>query len=175
MQNYVKELNNFYLKNAAFWEDDFSWEGFSWIANDDCDQSIIAFRRIDNNKKEIIAVCNFVPVERNFYRIGVPFSGVYTRVFSSDDAKYGGSGSGSEKVTSKRIPIHGYENSIEQIKEQLESRELVKIKVLKNCDLSAKDMAQTIAELTNSEVVQVMGEKITLYKFSTKKGVEHVL
>lgn len=113
MQNYVKELNNFYLKNAAFWEDDFSWEGFSWIANDDCDQSIIAFRRIDNNKKEIIAVCNFVPVERNFYRIGVPFSGVYTRVFSSDDAKYGGSGSGSEKVTSKRIPIHGYENSIE--------------------------------------------------------------
>ena len=73
------------------------------------------------------------------------------------------------------IGKNGYENSIEQIKEQLESRELVKIKVLKNCDLSAKDMAQTIAELTNSEVVQVMGEKITLYKFSTKKGVEHVL
>ena len=113
MQNFVKELNRFYLDNSPLWEIDFSWEGFKWISHDDYNQSIIVFRRIDKSGKELIIVCNFVPVSRTDYRIGVPFKGSYKRVFCSDDVKYGGlteplkSGFKSEK-----IPFHGYDYSM---------------------------------------------------------------
>ncbi len=90
MLQFVKDLNKFYLKTNAFWEIDYSWEGFSWISNDDNSQSIISFRRIDKQGNEIICVCNFVPVGRSDYRIGVPRKGSYRQVFSSDLKKYGG-------------------------------------------------------------------------------------
>ena len=63
----------------------------SLISNDDNTQSIIAFRRMNKKGEEIIAVCNFVPVAREDYRIGVPVAGSYKRIFCSDDVKYGGS------------------------------------------------------------------------------------
>ena len=72
LQNFSAELNKFYMENSPLWQNDDSWGGFSWISNDDYKQSVIAFRRIDDNGDEIVAVCNFVPVERNDYRIGVP-------------------------------------------------------------------------------------------------------
>ncbi len=90
MQQYVKELNNFYKNNSPLWEDDFSWDGFSWISNDDNDQSVIAFRRINKKKEEIIAVCNFVPVSREKYRIGVPEDCDYEVVLNSDWKRFGG-------------------------------------------------------------------------------------
>ena len=113
MASYVRDLNKFYLKNKPFWEIDYSWEGFSWISNDDYTQSIISFRRIDKEGNEIICVCNFVPVARENYRIGVPKKGTYKQIFSSDLAQYGGT---SEKLTSyksENVAMHGYENSIE--------------------------------------------------------------
>ena len=91
MKKFTSELNKFYLDNSQLWEVDYSWEGFKWISNDDNTQSIIAFRRINKDGDEIIAVCNFVPVGRENYRIGVPVSGSYKRIFCSDDVKYGGS------------------------------------------------------------------------------------
>lgn len=112
MQQYVKDLNKFYLKNDEFWQIDYSWEGFSWISNDDCNQSIISFRRINKNGDEIICVCNFVPVSRSDYRIGVPNSGVYKTVFTTDDEKYGGNGGVEVSYKSEPKPMHGYENSI---------------------------------------------------------------
>ena len=72
MQNYVKDLNKFYLDNAPLWENDTDWSGFSWIACDDYEKSIVAFRRIDKNGNELVVVCNFCPVERTNSRIGVP-------------------------------------------------------------------------------------------------------
>ena len=113
MQEYTKDLNNFYLKNPALYEIDYSWEGFSWISNDDYCQSVIAFRRIAKDGSEIIVVCNFVPVERKDYRIGVPKNGSYTTVFNSDWTMYGGKTEKSRKaVKSGSQEMHGFENSI---------------------------------------------------------------
>ncbi|MBE6810838.1 MAG: 1,4-alpha-glucan branching protein GlgB [Ruminococcaceae bacterium] len=112
MHEYVKDLNKFYLKNSQLWEIDYSWEGFSWISNDDYAQSIISFRRINKAGDEIICVCNFVPVDRHDYRIGVPVSGSYKKLFSSADQKYGGSGGVADSYKSDNTAMHGYENSI---------------------------------------------------------------
>ena len=113
MQSFVKELNKFYKDNKCFWEDDCSWEGFSWISNDDNSQSIIAFRRIDKSGDEIIAVCNFVPVSREGYRIGVPSGGKYTVVMNSDWKKYGGETDETKKVyVTDEEPMHSFDDSI---------------------------------------------------------------
>ena len=112
MSEYVKDLNKFYLKNSQFWEIDYSWEGFDWISNDDYAQSIISFRRINRDGDEIICVCNFVPVNRQGYRIGVPVAGNYKKVFSSSEPKYGGAGGVADAYVSENIAMHGYENSI---------------------------------------------------------------
>ncbi len=113
IQNYVKELNRFYLNSSPLWEIDFSWEGFKWISHDDYAQSIIAFRRIDKSGKELIVVCNFVPVSRDNYRIGVPYKGSYKRIFCSDDVKFGGSTPPLKSgFKSQKISCHGYDYSI---------------------------------------------------------------
>ncbi len=112
MQTYVKDLNKFYLKNSQFWEIDYSWEGFEWISNDDYTQSIISFRRKNKAGDEIICVCNFVPVDRSDYKIGVPVSGEYKKVFSSADEKYGGGGGVADSYKSAKTPMHGHDNSI---------------------------------------------------------------
>ena len=89
LQLFFRDLNRFYRETPSFWEVDYSWEGFGWISNDDYTQSVIAFRRMDKKGREIIAVCNFVPVERTDYRIVVPVAGRYAEVFSTDQEEYG--------------------------------------------------------------------------------------
>ncbi|MFI3206678.1 MAG: 1,4-alpha-glucan branching protein GlgB [Clostridia bacterium] len=110
---FFKEINHFYLENKELWEVDFSWEGFSWISSDDYTQSVIAFRRFDKEENEIIAVCNFLPVERENYCIGVPYSGIYEEVFASDKKDFGGAGitNGKEIITADR-PMHGFDQCI---------------------------------------------------------------
>ena len=113
-QSFFRDLNHFYLNTPALWEVDFSWEGFSWISNDDYTQSVIAFRRIDKNGGELVVVCNFVPVERKGYRIGAPTPGIYEEVFSSDRAEYGGSGiTNGNTIKTSAVPMHGCEESME--------------------------------------------------------------
>ena len=110
--SFSEKLNKFYVENSPLWQDDDSWSGFSWISNDDYKQSVIAFRRIDDNGDEIIAVCNLVPVERHDYRIGVPFKGRYKLVFNSDAVEFGGSGVTEKSFKSDNIGMHGFDNSI---------------------------------------------------------------
>ena len=112
MQEYLKDLNKLYLKNSQLWEIDYSWEGFSWISNDDYTQSVISFRRMNKAGEEIICVCNFVPVDRHDYRIGVPVAGNYKKLFSSADIKYGGAGGVADAYKSEDTAMHGYNNSI---------------------------------------------------------------
>lgn len=112
-QLYVKKLNAFYLQHSAFWEQDNSWEGFCWIASDDYQQNIIAFRRISRTGEEVMVVCNFSPVVREQYRIGVPYKGTYRECFNSDDKAFGGTGHlNTDPLISEEIPMHGQEQSI---------------------------------------------------------------
>jgi 1,4-alpha-glucan branching enzyme len=110
---FFKALNYFYLETPALWQIDFSWEGFAWISNDDVTQSVISFRRIDKAGKEIIIVCNFLPVKREKYRIGIPEEGIYTEIFSSDRLEFGGKGiTNGDTIRTQRVPMHGYEQSV---------------------------------------------------------------
>ena len=109
-KEFVKNLNRFYLDNPPMWQEDYSWEGFKWISADDYTQSIIIFRRMDNQGHEIIAVCNFVPVERKNYRFGVPYKGTYTEVFNSSSKD--GSPYANPPIKAEKEPMHGFEQSI---------------------------------------------------------------
>ena len=113
MKDFVKTLNQKYKDTKSFWEVDTSWEGFNWISNDDNEQSVISFYRMDKDGNKTVVVCNFVPVERTDYRIGVPKAGSYRITLNTDDEKFGGFGTISEKsFKSEKIPMHGFDNSI---------------------------------------------------------------
>lgn len=112
LHDFFKAINHFYLKTPQLWENDFSWEGFSWIANDDYQKSIISFRRMDKKGKDLIAVCNFQPIERKNYCIGVPNEGTYTEVFTTDAIEWGGKGRTNGKVRTQKISMHDFENAI---------------------------------------------------------------
>ncbi len=113
LKHFFKTVNNFYLENSPFWEVDYSWEGFSWISNDDYTQSVISFRRIDKKGNEIIVVCNFQPMLREDYRIGVPVDGTYAEVLNTDATEFGGSGiSNGSAIVSDEVSMHGFEQSI---------------------------------------------------------------
>ena len=113
MQSYVRDLNHFYLDHPALWHNDVDWQGFQWISCDDWQQSVISFRRIDEKGKEVIVVCNFCPVERTGYKIGVPKAGTYVPVLSSDDAKYGGAGTPLAPVKARKEELHGLKYAVE--------------------------------------------------------------
>ena len=113
LKEFSRTLNRFYKRNPAMWEIDYSWEGFSWISSDDSANSVIAFRRMDKKGDELIAVCNFTPVTRENYRIGVPDKGTYRIVLNTDSTEFGGSGTKMQKTyTSKPIPMHSFGQSI---------------------------------------------------------------
>lgn len=105
---FFSKLNQFYIEHKPFYELDTSWKGFDWIHHDDYTNSVIAFKRIDSDGNEIIAVCNFQPVKHEKYYIGVPKYGLYDEVFSSDAKEFGGTGvtNGSEILPDQR-KIHG--------------------------------------------------------------------
>ena len=93
LQNYVKALLHIYKKYPSMYELDHSWTGFEWINADDAERSIFSFiRKSKNGKNNLLFVCNFTPVEREDYRVGVPTGGKYKLVLNSDDAKFGGTG-----------------------------------------------------------------------------------
>lgn len=112
MQAFVKRLNHLYCDTPALWEDDFTWNGFQWIVPDDSSQSIIVFLRRDKKDNEIIAVCNFAPVERLDYAFGVPRAGKYTELLNSDAVEFGGSGVTNEPMRAVAQPMHGQTHSI---------------------------------------------------------------
>ena len=107
LQTYVKDLNHFYRETASLWQVDYSWEGFQWIVPDDNKQSVIAFLRRDAKGKMLLVVCNFNPVLRESYSMGVPNPGTYKELINSDDVKYGGTGVKNGSVKSVKGPMHG--------------------------------------------------------------------
>ena len=106
-QDFVRELNHFYLDHPSLWDNESGWEGFSWISADDCDNSVAAFRRISKSGDELICVFNFCPVLRRDYRLGLPEAGTYQAVFSTDRKRFGGSSTRLGPVIAKNKPFHG--------------------------------------------------------------------
>ena len=93
MQNWVRDLLHLYKRNKAMYEQDQNWEGFEWVNADDAYRSIFSFiRHSRDNKKNLLFVCNFTPIAREDYRVGVPRRKQYKLIMNSDDVKYGGTG-----------------------------------------------------------------------------------
>ena len=112
MQTYVKALNHFYLATPQLWEQDTDWRGFEWISHEDNRNNIIAFRRVAKDGSDIVVVVNFSPEEQQEYRIGVPITGTYEEIFTSDKTEFGGSGMANGKLKTENKPMHGQEQSI---------------------------------------------------------------
>ena len=109
LQRWVKELNHFYRREPALHELDFSGEGFSWIDCGNWEESVISYvRKARSTGDTILAVCNFTPVPRHHYRVGVPAGGFWREVMNSDAQEYGGSGQGNlGGVEASPLPFHG--------------------------------------------------------------------
>ena len=113
LNDFFRALNKFYYDNTCMHQVDFTWEGFNWIHHDDYQQSVIAFRRIDKEGNNVIVVCNFQPMYRENYAIGVPDFGVYGEVFNSDDEQYGGTGkTNGTEIRTVAEEKHGFEQCL---------------------------------------------------------------
>jgi len=96
LRKYVENLNKVYKENNAFWEIDFSYNGFEWIDFHDADNSIISFTRKGKSDDErIVCVFNFTPMLRHNYRLGVPEPGYYEEILNSDSWEYWGANNGN--------------------------------------------------------------------------------
>jgi 1,4-alpha-glucan branching enzyme len=109
LQRLVKDLNHLYNTEKSLFELDYSWQGFEWIDCNDADNSVISFIRKSKNPQDfLVFVCNFTPVPRPNYRIGVPQEGFYQEIINTDSEIYGGSNMGNwGGVWTENIPIHG--------------------------------------------------------------------
>jgi 1,4-alpha-glucan branching enzyme len=114
VQRWVKELNRCYGREPALHELDFSGAGFSWIDCGNWEECIISFvRKARTTGDMILTVCNFTPVPRHHYRIGVPAGGFWMEVLNSDAEEYGGSGQGNlGGVEASPLPFHGRAHSL---------------------------------------------------------------
>ncbi len=110
----ITDLNALYKNNPALHEKQFSPEGFEWINYSDHQNAVMSYIRKGNNPKEdLVVVCNFTPVVREQYRIGLPKKGKLTQVFNSDETQYGGSGvTNSRSVKIETESWNGREFSI---------------------------------------------------------------
>ena len=106
IKNLVTDLNKLYKNHPALYEKQFSNEGFEWINYEDGENSVLTYIRSGHDSEnDLIIACNFTPVIRHNYRVGIPQKGKLSQVFNSDYKKYGGSG-----VSNKReIPIEEIE------------------------------------------------------------------
>lgn len=112
VQTLVRDLNRAYKAEPALHEIDFDPRGFQWLVADDAEHSTLAFVRYADNGRPVIVVCNFTPVPRHGYRIGVPDAGHYREILNTDSTFYAGSNTGNGGVASEAHPLHGHAQSI---------------------------------------------------------------
>ncbi|RKR06455.1 1,4-alpha-glucan branching enzyme [Maribacter vaceletii] len=114
VQSFVKDLNKLYKEYPALYEKQFSPDGFQWIDYGDHENSVLTYiRRGHDTKNDIFIACNFTPVVRENYRIGIPKKNKIKEIFNSDAKKYGGSGISNSAVKVQKKKWHAYEQSIE--------------------------------------------------------------
>ncbi|MCX5678440.1 MAG: 1,4-alpha-glucan branching protein GlgB [Candidatus Omnitrophica bacterium] len=118
IQRWMRDLNHFYKNEPALYEIDFSYEGFEWVDIKDYEESVISFLRKSrsNPADTLLIVCNFTPVPRYNYRVGVPAEGFWREELNSDALEYGGSGQGNlGGVLSESVSSHGRSHSLSLI------------------------------------------------------------
>ncbi|MFM1802980.1 MAG: 1,4-alpha-glucan branching enzyme GlgB, partial [Planctomycetota bacterium] len=97
IQKLIDDLNSLYKAEPALHRVDFHWTGFEWLSLNDSENSIIAFtRKQESGLHDIVCVCNFTPIPRHNYRIGVLKPGVYREILNTDSTYYGGSNLGNQ-------------------------------------------------------------------------------
>lgn len=113
----ITDLNHLYKSQPALYEKQFTGDGFEWINYSDHQNAVLSYIRKGNNPDEnIIVVCNFTPVVRENYRIGIPKKGKLDEIFNSDAAIYGGSGVGNSKsLKTESVFYDGRDFSVELI------------------------------------------------------------
>ncbi|MBL8072794.1 MAG: 1,4-alpha-glucan branching protein GlgB [Nitrospira sp.] len=114
LQRLTRDLNHFYRHEPALHEIDFDWDGFQWIDFSDSNNSVIAYlRKAGKTGEAIVCVCNFTPVPRHGYRIGVPEAGWYRELLNTDGIAYGGSNLGNGGgLHTEETPSHGFPYSL---------------------------------------------------------------
>jgi 1,4-alpha-glucan branching enzyme len=114
VQKWITDLNRLYRKESALHQVDFHYTGFEWIDFHDKASSVITFMRKSNDGKEkVIVVCNFTPVPRYNYRIGIPDRGLYREILNSDSSYYEGSNIGNTgEIEAESIFCHNRKFSL---------------------------------------------------------------
>jgi 1,4-alpha-glucan branching enzyme len=114
LQRLVQDLNSLYRAQPALHQVDFDPRGFQWIDCNDWEGSTISFLRRGRNPEDLLVfVCNFTPVVREQYRVGVPRGGFYRELLNSDSALYGGTNLGNAGgVLAQALPMHGHDHSL---------------------------------------------------------------
>ncbi len=114
LRDYIRDLNQLYEEEPALSVLDYDPAGFSWIDVHDSDNSVVSFLRKSQKKQEtLVFVCNFTPMPRYGYRVGVPYAGEYYEVINSDATRYGGSGvENTQPMPSGPIPWQSCPHSI---------------------------------------------------------------
>jgi 1,4-alpha-glucan branching enzyme len=108
VQSLVRDLNALYREQPALHRHDCDPEGFRWVVMDDREQSVFAYlRQGDLGDKPVIAICNFTPLPREFYRLGAPVAGVWREALNSDAGIYGGSNMGNGGFVRAEDAPHG--------------------------------------------------------------------
>jgi len=110
IQSLVRDLNRVYKERPALWEVDFDSRGFWWIEPNDADGNVVAFARVGEDPAQdvVVCACNFSPVPRPDYRLGLPRSGTWVEALNTDSTFYGGTDTGSlGGVQGEALPWHG--------------------------------------------------------------------
>ena len=115
VQNLVRDLNRLYRSERALHAVDHDWQGFQWVDFHDAANSIVVFlRKAHDPDEQILCVCNFTPVPRYDYRIGVPHERFYRELLNTDASLYGGTNMGNGGgVHAHRDPSHGFPCSLQ--------------------------------------------------------------
>ena len=98
VQNLIKSLNTLYKEHAVLFEKQFEQDGFEWLHYGDHENSVISYiRKGDDFAKTLIVICNFTPVTRENYKLGVPMAGTWKEILNTDAIEFGGSGYNTPK------------------------------------------------------------------------------
>ncbi|MCW5198415.1 1,4-alpha-glucan branching protein GlgB [Desulfobulbus sp. F4] len=114
VQRFVRDLNQVYKNEPALYENDYDWTGFSWINANDSDNSVLSFvRRAKHPDDCVVIICNFTPIIREKYRIGVPKGGQWRELINSDQQEYWGGNVRNGLISASPESAFGMEHSLE--------------------------------------------------------------